>query len=216
MFKTEQAIHFVASTLESEDAGDHLVFREHVRGWQGERNLSADEIELSRLDTALHARGNVNSRIPREAERAALAEADYVQISADRLDYNGQSRLAVYQGNVRVDLLEGWLESQRVEVRLGDEQGGIAEVLALEDVRIEFREPDAEGTPQLVSGSADRLSYTPADKTVRLFGDDKPASVRRLGAQTASTSGRVLRYRLDLGTLEVESGEQAPARIRGR
>ena len=36
---------------------------------------------------------------------------------------------------------------------------------------------------------------------------------RRLGSAGGTTLGRVLRYRLETGTLEVESGEQGPAQI---
>jgi hypothetical protein len=50
--------------------------------------------------------------------------------------------------------------------------------------------------------------------TIRLLGDRVPASVRRIGQGGGTTTGRVLRYRLDTGTLDVESGEQGPGRIR--
>ena len=113
-------------------------------------------------------------------------------------------------------LVEGWLEADRIEVRLSEAEGSISEVWAYDNVKIEFSDPDADASPEMVSGTADRVSYAPTDRSIRLYGDDRPANVRRLGAQGASTSGRVLRYQLDAGTLEVESGEQAPARIRGR
>ena len=40
-----------------------------------------------------------------------------------------------------------------------------------------------------------------------------PAAVRRSGGGGGPTSGRVVRYRVALGTLEVDAGEQGPARI---
>ena len=215
LFLGEQAIHFVAVSLEGHDSANRLVFRGGVRGWQGERNLSADEIELRRLDNSLGARGNVTTRVPREADGAILAETDFLQIAADDLDYDGGTRRAVYRGHVRVTLLEGWLEADRIEVQLSEDEGGIHEIWAYDNVRIEFRDLEERDAPRLVSGTADRVSYVPGEQTVRLFGDEKPASVRRLGTQGATTTGRVLRYQLDVGTLEVESGEQAPASIRG-
>jgi lipopolysaccharide transport protein LptA len=157
----------------------------------------------------------VTTRVPREAEGAILAETDFLQIAADDLEYDGRTRRAVYRGHVRVTLLEGWLEADRIEVQLSEDEGGIHEIWAYDNVRIEFRDPEERDVPQLVSGTADRVSYVPGEQTVRLFGDEKPASVRRLGTQGATTTGRVLRYQLDVGTLEVESGEQAPASIRG-
>jgi lipopolysaccharide transport protein LptA len=217
LFQTSQAIHFVAAYLHGQNSGDRLVFRDGVRGWQGERNLSADEIELRKADQSLSARGNVTTRVPRATGGEVLGEADYVQIAADNLEYDGTDRIAVYRDSVRVVILEGWLEADRVEILLAEgDGGGIREIRAHDNVRIEFSDPDVEDAPEMVSGTADRVTYLPADRTVRLFGDEKPATVRRLGSQRATTSGRVLRYQLDEGTLEVESGEQTPARIRGR
>ena len=215
LFEGEQAIHFVSESLDGDHAGERLVFRGGVRGWQGERNLSADEIELVAEPRSLTAHGRVTTRVPRSEEQAPLSETDFVQVVADHLDYDEQKRTAVYRDHVRLTLLEGWLEAGTMELVLA-EAGGIEQVLASHDVRIEFSDPDAEGVPALVSGTADRVSYVPAEQTVRLFGDEKPATVRRLGNEGGATSGRVLRYRLDTGTLEVESGEQGPARIRGR
>jgi lipopolysaccharide transport protein LptA len=216
LFRAEQAVHFVSETLLAENSGDRLVFTGNVRGWQGERNLSAEQIEMYRGSQSLAAIGGVTTRAPRETEASALGEADYVQISADRLDYDGETRLAVYRDRVRVTLSEGWMEADRIEVQLSENEGSISEVWAYENVYIEFNDPDESKLPEMVSGSADRVAYIPSARSVRLFGDEKPATVRRLGAQGATTSGRVLRYQLDEGTLEVESGEKAPARIRGR
>jgi lipopolysaccharide transport protein LptA len=217
LFQTSEAIHFVAAYLHGQNSGDRLVFRENVRGWQGERNLSADEIELRKADQGLSASGNVTTRVPRDTGGDALGEADYVQISAGTLHYDGADRLAVYRDNVRVAILEGWLEADSVEILLADgDGGGIREIRALDNVRIEFSDPDVNDSPAMVGGTADRAIYVPSERTVRLFGDTKPAMVRKLGSEGATTSGRVLRYQLDDGTLEVEPGEQTPARIRGR
>ena len=49
IFSTRDAIHFVSQTLESRDSGAHLIFRGNVRGWQGDRNLSAETIPLKAI-----------------------------------------------------------------------------------------------------------------------------------------------------------------------
>ena len=215
LFRTEEAIHFVARRLESSRAGSRLVFRGNVRGWQSERNLSAETIELEQSSGTLKAERDVTTRIPRDGAGSVLSEADYIQIAAEGLDYDEKRRLARYSGGVRLTLSEGALEAESLDVRLSAVGGRLEEVWAHGSVRIEFREADDGEVPKLVIGTADRLLYSPAEQTVRLFGDDRPASVRRLGAGGAVTSGRVLRYRLDVGTLEVEPGEGAPARIQG-
>ena len=120
------------------------------------------------------------------------------------------------RGEVRVRLAEGWREASRIEGRLSAAEGEIEEIRAFTGVTLEFRKAASEaGTvPDLLSGKAERLVYRPTDQTVWLFGDDAPATMRRVGEAQGTTSGQVLRYRLDVGTLEVDSGEAGPATIR--
>src|SRR5262249_32157507 len=82
MFRPTEAVHFVSSSLVSDSGGTRVVLQGDVRGWQGERTLSADEVEMIRDGEVLNARGHVATRMPREAARAAI-ESDYVQIVAE-------------------------------------------------------------------------------------------------------------------------------------
>jgi lipopolysaccharide transport protein LptA len=214
LFRAEQAVHFVAERLEAEQGGSTLVFTGGVRGWQGAQNLSAERVSVRQSDSALSASDNVNTRFPREDAGDSAAEASYVQISSERLQYDDGQRRATYEGNVRIRLAEGWLEAARVELDLHTDDHGIREIRAFDTVRMEFRDPAEPERPQIVAGRADRLRYNPADATVWLYGEQQPASVRRVGQGEGTTTGRVLRYRLDTGTLDVDSGEQAPAQIR--
>jgi lipopolysaccharide transport protein LptA len=214
MFLEDEAIHFVSASLTGEDSGNRLTFQGGVRGWQGERNLSAETVILDQRDSTIEALQNVNTRIPRYKDRAALTEDDYMQIASDRLEYAESARRAEYSGHVRVRLAEGWMEAERMEVLLSPDGDGVLDVQAYDSVQIEFRDSEGDGTPTMISGKADRLSYTPADETIRLYGDKAPAAVRRMGEQEGTTTGRVLRYQLDTGTLEVDSGDQGPAIIR--
>jgi lipopolysaccharide transport protein LptA len=214
LFVSEQAIHFVSDRLDSEDAGARLEFTGSVRGWQGERNLAAGTIIVDQRRNTLQARDAVSTRIPRETTGTAVAEEDYIQIGADQLDYDDASGLAVYVGQVRVRLVEGWLEAERVEVELALDSRQVREIRASNAVRIEFHRTSEGEMDRPVSGTADRLVYQPAEASVRLFGDQAPAAVRRIGEGGGTTTGRELHYRLDTGTLDVESGEQGPGRIR--
>jgi len=215
LFRSDEAVHFVASRLDGTRSGSRLHFSGAVRGWQGDRTLSADSVLVDQLEGLLTAEGEVGTRLPRREDRAALAQADFVQISADRLDYREQDARAVYDGKARVRQAEGWMESARLEVLLSREREGIEEIRGFESVRLEYRAPGEQGTPHPVSGEGDRVVYTVANQTLRLYGDDNPATaVRRTPQGADSTSGRVLRYRLDVGTLTVESGDQDRVRIR--
>ncbi len=213
LFAADEAIHFVSETLDSEDGGARLTFTGSVRGWQGERNLAAERIVMNQDDQTLEAAGAVATRVPRESG-TSLSGADYLQITANHLSYDDRQGRAIYEGQVRVRLFEGWMEAERVEVDLALESRSIREIRASEAVRIEFHRTSDGKMARALSGTADRLVYSPIDTTVRLLGDRTPASVRRIGEGGGTTTGRVLRYRLDNGTLEVESGEQGSGRIR--
>ena len=214
LFDTSDAVHFVAARLEGRDFARQLTFNGNVRAWQGEQNLSAQHVVLQQAERTLTATDQVTTRVPRTREGGAAGEADFVQISADRLDYDDETRRAVFHEQVRVRLAEGWMESERMEVDLVSDGPGIEEIRSFDRIRIEFRDPAEEDAPQLITGRADRLVYRPDEATIWLYGDESPATVRRIGEGGGTTSGRVLRYHLELGTLEVDSGEQGPARIR--
>jgi lipopolysaccharide transport protein LptA len=214
LFDVGDAVHFVSNRLEGRDFSRELTFSGNVRAWQNEQNLSAEQVVLNQEARTLTALGQVGTRIPRAHDGGGSAESDFVQISASRLEYDDGPRRAVFEDQVRVRLAEGWMESERMEVDFIQGGSGIEELRSSGGVRVEFRDPAEEATPQLITGRADRLVYRPEEATIWLYGEESPASVRRIGEGSGTTSGRVLRYQLELGTLEVDSGEQGPARIR--
>jgi lipopolysaccharide transport protein LptA len=214
LFVAEKAIHFVSNRLVGLDTGKRLSFEGAVRGWQGERNLAAQRVVVSESEQTVQAIDSVSTRFPREPEKGAAAEADFVQISSRQLDYSDATGLAVYTGEVRVRLVEGWLDAERVEVELARETRQVREIRAEGSVRIEFHRTSDGELDHPISGTSDGLLYTPSDATVMLYGEESPAAVRHIGAGGGTTTGRVLRYRVDTGTLDVESGDEGPGRIR--
>jgi lipopolysaccharide transport protein LptA len=211
LFQANEVVHFVSSTLHGADEGGELTFGGSVRSWQGDRTLSAEEVFIDQTNRRLRATGDANTRIPRDKEKVAVSQADYLQVSGDRLDYSERDALAVYTGSARVRQAEGWLEAERVEIALGDE-GGVEEVRAFDDIRFEYRTGDEGETPRSVAGEGDQVIYTPADQTIWLYGEEKAATVQR--GNEGGVEGRVLRYRLDQGTLRVESGDPDRVKIR--
>jgi lipopolysaccharide transport protein LptA len=213
LFEPTRAVHFVARRMESSEDGSVLAFHGAVRGWQGERNLAGDDVTFRPEADRMQARGKVSVRVPRIAE-VAVAAGDFLTVTSQELDYDGSAHRAEFRQDVRVRQQEGWLEAARLEVELEETGGGARVIRAFEDVRLEFRSPTEGGGTEPVSGSADRAEFLPAEKTVRLFGDEARASVRRQGEDEVTTFGRVLRYRVDTGAVEVESGDRDRAKIR--
>jgi len=213
MFAASEAVHFVSASLESANAGARLLFKGEVRGWQGDRTLAAEEVEMIQDGEILNAHGRVSTRMPRTEGRAA-GEADFLQVTADRLAYKGAAHSAVYDGGVRTRQAEGWLEAPRLAATLASSGHGLEEVQATGGVKFEYRSVGDGGTPTTATGEGDRAVYETATHIVRLFGERAPATVRNSGPEGGTTAGRVLRYHLDTGALEVESGERDRARIR--
>jgi lipopolysaccharide export system protein LptA len=213
LFDSSVAVHFVSRTLESLDDGKSLVFEGNVRGWQGERNLAAEKVVYRQAEDEMHATGGVTTRMPR-VETVSMSEADYVQITGQELVYTGETGLAVFRDDVRVRQVEGWMECARLEVHLHGESRAVEVIWAHDDVSLEYRAPGQQGATQTVHGNSDRAEFRLAEDVIRLFGVRTHATVRREGPDAVTTQGRVLLYRLDTGSVEVESGDQDRARIR--
>lgn len=211
MFRGDAAVHFLSETLDSLESGERLTFRGGVRGWQGERNLSADRVDVDKRGNAVRAEGRVATRFPKRAGQAA-AEADLIRVSADALDYGGKPARAIYSGNVKVTQVEGTLETDRLDVAFG-EDGGAERFVAAGNVRFNYvaaateRDGKPADAPPPTTGKGDRAIYETVERIIRLFGDKAPAEIRRGGAEGGLTTGRVLRYRMDTGSLEVESAD---------
>lgn len=212
IFRGDDAIHFVATRLDATGGGDRLIFNGNVRGWQGERNLAADRVEVERGGGSLVARGSVESRMPRDPDGVATVDADFVTIRADTLDYDDARGLAVYRDEVAVLVSEGRIDAELLEVRL-DERREIDEIVAAGEVRVEWSD-DSTSPPTRTRARADRLIHRPAERVIWLIGETRPAEVEREGERAGTTTGQKLRYDLVSGSIEVEAGSRGPARIR--
>jgi lipopolysaccharide transport protein LptA len=202
LFKPGEAIHFISGSLVGVNKGSQLKFSEGVRGWQGDQNLSAQEVTLSQEDGSLLAKIGVTTRFPRQSSESATTAQSFVQISSESLEYSQSLSEALYRGSVRTVLDEGWIESDLLRVTQSTEAGAdLQELQAEGSIQLEFA--DTESRTQ---GSSDRLIYLPARDTLWLYGDERPAEVERSGKTKGTTRGRVLRYRIDDGSLFVESG----------
>lgn len=215
LFRTDKAVHFISDELRGGQGGKELVFAGDVRGWQGDQNLSAQRVQLDSERGTLRATDRVSTRFPRSRSgEPAASTDDFVQVTAETLDYDRDSLRTVYRESVRIVVAEGWIESESLTVTQEAEDGEFERLLAEGDVRLEFRESEGGNGGPLprTTGHADRLVYIPAQQTVWLYGDEQRAEIQRGGDRAGTSRGRVLTYRLDDGTLSVEGGTvTAPA-----
>ena len=208
LFRTDMAVHFISSELRVDQDGQRLTFRGGVRGWQGEKNLSAQEVVVDQEQRTLLARDRVTTRFPRKREGAIAGAEEFVQITAGGLDYDENDYRAIYREDVRVVLAEGWIESDTLTVVQNQAGSGFERLLAEGDVRLELLGvPDDSGEPvPRTTGHGDRLDYIPAQETLWLYGDEQRAEIQRGGEAAGMSRGKVLTYRLDDGTLSIEGG----------
>jgi len=208
LFRTDTAVHFISSELRGDQRGQRLTFVGSVRGWQGEKNLSAREIVVDQQRRTLLARDKVTTRFPRQREGSVAGAEEFVQITAAGLDYDENDYRAIYREDVRVVLAEGWIESDALTVVQNRGGSGFERLLAEGDVQLEFLGvPDDSGAAvPRTTGHGDRLDYLPAEETLWLYGDKQRAEIQRGGDQAGMSRGEVLTYRLDDGTLSVEGG----------
>lgn len=208
LFRIGMAVHFISAELLGDQQGQKLTFRGGVRGWQGEKNLSAQEIVVDQGQRTLLARERVTTRFPRKGEGAAAGAEDFIQITAGELDYNENDYRGIYREDVRVVLAEGWIESDKLSVIQNRVASGFERLLAEGNVRLEFLGV-GDGSGEAVSrttGHGDRLDYVPAEEILWLYGDEQRAEIQLGGDQVGLSRGKVLTYRLDDGTLTVEGG----------
>ncbi|NIM02391.1 MAG: hypothetical protein GTN57_16115 [Acidobacteria bacterium] len=208
LFRSDTAVHFISAALRGGEQGQVLTFSGDVRGWQGEKNLSAQEIVVDQGERTLLARERVTTRFPRKTEGAIAGAEEFVQITAAELDYSENDYRAIYRDDVRVVLAEGWIESHALTVVQNRGASGFEKLLAEGDVRVEFLGvPDENGDPApRTTGHGDRLDYLPAEEVLWLYGDEQRAEIQRGGDQAGISRGKVLTYRLDDGTLSIEGG----------
>lgn len=215
VFAADQTVHFVADELGVRESGRKNTFRGGARGWQGDRNLSADEIETDEATGRLHARGSVETRMPRTSSDANASVDAFVRIAAETFDFDEKTGLGAYGGGVRVWIAEGRIDGRRLEITLVGEKRELASAVVSGDVRFEFlRNSLGESLELPATGTGERMVWDAAGGSVDLSGEREPAMVVRGSGVGGITKARLLRYRLDVGSLEVDSGGQAPARIR--
>ncbi len=185
-----------------------MTFNGNVRGWQGEKNLSARRVVIDQQQRTLTARDRVTTRFPRRREGAAAGADEFAQVTAAGLDYDERDYRAIYREDVRVVLAEGWIESTSLTVVQNRVGSGFERLLAEGDVQLEFLGTPAEnGEPApRTTGHGDRLDYLPGEETLWLYGDEQRAEIQRGGDQAGISRGKVLTYRLDDGTLSIEGG----------
>jgi lipopolysaccharide export system protein LptA len=214
LFVPSEPVYATAERMVSNQRSGVLEYYGKARLWQGADRVEAEQIRIERHQKTLDAQQNVVSVIadkdaakPGETQQDAVvstAPSPPVEVRADRMHYNEQTRQIDYEGRValwRAGLhvtakkLKAWLAPS------GAEAGRLDKAVATGSVEIVETAP--HGSPAR-RGFGERAQFLPGEDKVILNGD--PARV--VSARQDTTRGSELTYYIGDDRLLVLGGPQ--------
>jgi lipopolysaccharide transport protein LptA len=98
----------VVTSNRAEGNSDAADYSQDVQLWRSTAYVRANQLHVSAADNRLHAEGNVRSNL------------EMIRASADKLEYDEDSKLAHYTGNVRAQKQDMIIEAADVVARTND------------------------------------------------------------------------------------------------
>lgn len=175
MLAASEPIHVTAQRAVAKRASDSATFSGEARLWQGANIVEAPVITFDRGKRNLEAASSGNKR----EVRTVFVQSDRsgkqlpVNVTAARLTYSDQQRVARFLGGVQVSSPEATMRSAQVEIALypkGEESSGtgaaaskVKQIVASGNVVVEQREPARRAL-------GERLTYTSNEEKFVLTG----------------------------------------------
>ncbi|MFQ6037951.1 MAG: LptA/OstA family protein, partial [Candidatus Aminicenantales bacterium] len=128
-FKRESPVFIQGESLRYAESEKRYVFKGKVKAWQGSRTLAADELSVERESGVLKARGRVTSVL--FSRTGKKEEEERFQIRAEKADYLAEEDRVVYEGGVRLDLKDGFLQTETLSLSLKGEGREVSHIAAL-------------------------------------------------------------------------------------
>jgi lipopolysaccharide export system protein LptA len=173
----------------------------NVRSWQDDDFVRADNMELDRGERLMNAWGNAQSAFydfEREIEKGRK-EVVPVFAQADRITYNDETRIAHYEGSVKIRQGTDRIDSVTADVLL-DENKRLVQMTASKDVVM--TQPNRRAT-------GDQVVYTAATDTAVLTGNLAVVEDREREAITKSS-----KLTMHLHDARIEANEESGSKKR--
>ena len=181
-------------------ASGTAVFEDGVRVMQAPNLLRADRLQVDADREQLFADGHVRTSAEGASGQApGMKNQGAVTVAAERLEYDGTKRIAVYEGNVTMLQAGSRLAAPRLEVQLGTK--GLEQAVASEGVQVS--QPGRQGR-------AETVSYQFADGLIRMSGGIPSI----LDAEQGKISGDPLTF--SIASDEIQVGSKTGVRATGR
>ncbi len=176
LFQSDKSI-FISSDKLDIIKGEEAVYSGHVRAWQEENSIEAQNIHIFFKDNIFKAQGDVISRFSRPLsqdsnegkESADSSQERYqrIEVQSDHLIYSGDQRKATYKDHVSLHMKESKMSCSEMDV-LFSEKGQAEEIKARSGIEIESKDFEGEG---------DLLEYFLSERAGKLSGTIIPARV---------------------------------------
>ena len=157
-----EPVYFVAEHLAYDRALDLAVYTGAARGFQGPNRVEGETIRLFQSTGDLVAEGGVRTVLVQELPEGE-APGDPTVTRAATLHYRASEERLEYRGEVQMRSEEMRLDGESVDVVLLEGGGGVAELLAEGEVRIETADGRAAG---------DVARYLPDEKSMTVRGPE--------------------------------------------
>jgi lipopolysaccharide export system protein LptA len=202
MFAASEPIHVTAGTMTARRTPALARYSGGVRMWQGASVLQAPQIEFDYEKRGLTAQGSGNAPVStvfmQPAEKGALRP---VNVTAERLTYSDQQRLARFSGGVTVRGADATITAPTLDVHLAaqgqptptPQASQVERIVASGGVAIQQASRRATG---------ERLTYTAAEGKFVLTGGPPRIDDAELG----SITGDSLTFYTRDGKVQVASG----------
>ncbi|MBK9314752.1 MAG: LPS export ABC transporter periplasmic protein LptC [Acidobacteria bacterium] len=178
-------------------------FTGNVRAWQDNDFVRAENMELDKGEKSMSAWGNAQSAFYDFEREMSEGKKDVVPVfaSADRINYNGESRTAHYEGTVRIRQGTDRIDAAKADAIMNDENrlvtmSATGNVVLSQPVR---------------RATGEKVVYTVATDTVELTG--KQAMVEDLESKSVTKSAKLTLHFRD-ARIEAIDDDGTKARVR--
>jgi lipopolysaccharide export system protein LptA len=204
VLRADQAVNVTADRLDYARAAGRATYTGQARLWQGETAIQGATIVLDDVRGNLSASDDVRStlRLDDTDPKTGRTERKTTVITAGRMVYEDETRLAVYTIDARLSGPDGEMRAPKIELYLDADGSALERAEAYEDVSLRSVRRSSFGT---------RLTYFAAEGRYLMRG--APVRVyEQLPGECRETLGRTLTFFRSTDSISVDGNEESRTR----
>ena len=173
MLSEDEPLHARAKKMNSSDNSQRIRYEGNAVLWQGANRVEADTVEIDRENSVLQAHGHVISQLldkdPDKSKKPATKPAArvFTIVKAPELEYNDETRLAIYKDGVTLDRPNVKVKGREVRAFLRDNSNDSSLDHAFADGQVEI---DQSSAGRVRKGTSEHAEYYVDEDKVILEG----------------------------------------------